>query len=80
MTGTTEWATFVFTVLSTVVLVAGGVRFLVRHYFQEIKAELKPNGGGSVKDTVNRLDRQHTELNQKIDSMYAILLEHVSKH
>lgn len=29
-----------------------GVRFLVKHYL----AELKPNGGSSIKDKVNRLE------------------------
>ena len=31
---------------------AAGVRFLVKHYL----AELKPNGGSSIKDKVNRLE------------------------
>lgn len=77
---TTDWATLIFTILSTVVLVSGGVRFLVRHYFSEIKAELKPNGGSSLKDQVNRIERQHETLNDKIDRMYEILLDHVAKH
>lgn len=76
---TTDWATLIFTVLSTVVLVSGGVRFLVRHYFQEIKAELKPNGGSSMKDQVNRLEKQHITLQEKLDRMYEILLDHVAK-
>lgn len=30
------------------------VRFLVKHYF----SELKPNGGGSIKDKVNHLEEK----------------------
>lgn len=75
-----EWATLVISVFSTVVLVAGGVKFLVKHYFQEIKAELKPNGGSSMKDQVNRMEKEHIELSKKIDKMFDILLEHVAKH
>lgn len=39
-------------------------RWLVKHYL----AELKPNGGGSVKDQVNRLE-------SRIDEIYSILLD-----
>jgi len=39
-------------------------RWLVKHYL----AELKPNGGSSVKDQVNRLE-------SRIDEIYLILLE-----
>ena len=47
-----------------------GVRWLVKHYF----AELKPNGGSSLKDQVNRLEAQHVKLETKVDKIYEILL------
>lgn len=63
-----------------------GVRWLTRHYFDEIKKELKPNGGSSLKDQVNRLEREmkeaqefRVETNKKIDHMYEVLLDYVSK-
>lgn len=40
------------------------IRWLVKHYL----AELKPNGGSSVKDQVNRLE-------SRIDEIYSILLD-----
>jgi uncharacterized protein YciW len=43
---------------------ATGVRWLVKHYL----AELKPNGGGSVKDQVNRLE-------ERVDQIYLLLCE-----
>lgn len=43
---------------------AGMVRWLVKHYL----AELKPNGGGSVKDQVNRLEA-------RVDEIYSLLLK-----
>jgi TM2 domain-containing membrane protein YozV len=48
-----------------------GVRWLVKHYF----AELKPNGGSSLKDQVNRLENQHVKLEAKVDKIYDILIE-----
>lgn len=65
--------------VSTIISVTAiGVRWLVKHYFDEIKAELKPNGGGSIKDQVNRLEVQHQAMSKKLDQMYSILLDHVA--
>jgi len=66
---------------------AFGVRWLTKHYFDEIKHELKPNGGSSIKDQVNRLEKQVLEadslrkdMNRKIDHMYDVLLEYIAKN
>ena len=37
---------------------ASGIRWMVKHYLNE----LKPNGGGSIKDQVNRLERRVDEI------------------
>jgi hypothetical protein len=61
---------------STVITVsAAGVRWLTKHYFDEIKAEFKPNGGSSLKDQVNRLEVQHSELKSKVDKIYDVIVE-----
>ena len=39
-----------------------GVRFLIKSYL----AELKPNGGSSIKDQINRLE-------QRVDDLFALL-------
>lgn len=41
-----------------------GIKWLVKHYL----AELKPNGGTSIKDQVNRLE-------DKVDRLYEIVLD-----
>ena len=43
---------------------ATGIRWMVKHYLNE----LKPNGGGSIKDQVNRLER-------RVDEIIDMLLE-----
>jgi hypothetical protein len=53
---------------------AFGVKWLTKHYFDEIKAELKPNGGSSLKDQVNRLEKQHEKLESKVDLIYEAIL------
>jgi hypothetical protein len=45
----------------------------IRHEIQEIAKEFRPNGGSSLKDQVNRLEKQHDNLNQKVDEIYDIL-------
>jgi len=58
-----DWAGFIVALISIVGSVAFGVKWLVTHYLNE----LKPNGGSSLKDSVNRLERQ-------VEEIYRILL------
>lgn len=59
-----DWAAFCLTIASLVGSVAIMVRWMVKHYL----AELKPNGGSSLKDSVNRLET-------RIDELYTLLAE-----
>ena len=49
-----EWAGLAVATFTLVGGVATGVRFLVKHYLYE----LKPNGGASLKDKVNKLEEK----------------------
>lgn len=49
-----NWAGLIVSIIAIVSAFAGSVRWLVKHYL----AELKPNGGSSMRDTVNRLEAQ----------------------
>jgi len=59
-----DWAAFAVAITTLLGSLAVGVRHLVKHYL----SELRPNGGSSVKDQVNRLE-------QKVDSLYQILIQ-----
>ena len=59
-----DWASLVVAILTIVSSVAFGIKWLVKHYL----SELRPNGGSSVKDQVNRLEI-------KVDKLYDILIE-----
>ena len=48
----TDWAGFVVALLSILCSTALGVKWLVKHYLNE----LKPNGGSSIKDKVSVLE------------------------
>ena len=49
-----NWAGLIVSIIAIVSAFAGLVRWLVKHYL----AELKPNGGGSMRDSINRLEAQ----------------------
>ena len=57
-----DWAALAVAVSTLIGSFAFMVRWLVKHYLEE----LKPNGGSSVKDQVNRLET-------RIDQIYLLL-------
>jgi hypothetical protein len=67
-------AAIIVSIISITTSLALGVRWLVKHYFDAIKSELKPNGGSSLKDQVNRLEAQHNKLDSKVDKIYELLI------
>ena len=59
-----NWAGLIVSIIAIASAFAASVRWLVKHYLYE----LRPNGGGSVKDQVNRLE-------SRVDDIYRILCE-----
>ena len=53
----------IIAIIAIVTAFAGTIRWMVKHYLYE----LRPNGGGSLKDTVSRLERQ-------VEEIYRILI------
>lgn len=81
-----SWSALIVSICTIVAFAAGSIKWLVKHYFNDIRAELKPNGGSSLKDQVNRLEQKQKEaeedrkeIHRKLDRMYDILLDHMSK-
>ena len=81
--------------ISTVITSAAlGIRWLTKHYFDEIKHELKPNSGSSIKDQVTRLEarqdkadtlRKETylkveKLDRKIDDLYDKFIDYLANN
>jgi CHASE1-domain containing sensor protein len=63
-----DWTAIVVAIVTALAGVTAMLQFLVKHYL----SELKPNGGGSVKDQVNRLEA-------RVDDIYRLLCERTSK-
>jgi hypothetical protein len=71
---------------------AMAIRWLIKHYLAEIKQELKPNGGGSIKDQINRLEtridknetlntesfRRIEKVERKIDDLYEKFIDYIA--
>ena len=74
------------------VLIAG-VRWLVHHYFEEIKHEMKPNSGASMKDQITRMDEKiiimeknqeelkqdNKDMDANITRIYNTLIDYITK-
>ena len=63
-----DWATTVSGVIAVGAVIGVGGRQVIRTIVKDYLSELKPNGGHSMKDTVNRLE-------QRVDEIYKILAE-----
>ena len=59
-----DYATIAVAVMTIVGGFAGAVRWMVKHYLNE----LKPNGGSSMKDSMARME-------QRIDDLYKLVAE-----
>jgi hypothetical protein len=63
-----DWAALAVAITTLFGTLALGVRHLVKHYL----SELRPNGGSSVKDQVNRLE-------EKVEFLTEIVLQALKK-
>lgn len=59
-----DWAGLAVAVATIVASFAGSVRWMVKHYL----AELKPNSGTSLRDSIDRLEA-------RVDDLYRIVSE-----
>ena len=59
-----DYATVAVAVMTIIGGFIGSVKWLVKHYLNE----LKPNGGSSIKDSISRLE-------ERIDDLYRLIAE-----
>ena len=85
--------TLIFTLLSSATMIVAAIRWFINSQIKEIKEEVKeigheirPNGGGSIKDQVSRIEKEqitqgesHDKMDKKLDHMYEILLEYITR-
>ena len=59
-----DYLTMSVAIIAIFTAFAGGIRWMVKHYLNE----LKPNGGSSIKDSMNRMEI-------RIDELYKLIAE-----
>ena len=88
-----DWAGLTLTLLSIGVILLGGIRWYVKTQIEpiheavcDIRSETKTNGGSSMRDEIRAIKSEQEEARQlrkatsdKLDHMYDILLEYISK-
>jgi hypothetical protein len=70
---TSDWAQLILTILSIFTVVGVGVRWVIKNYVKDILAEMRPNGGSSIKDQI-------TGLEMKTEKIFDLMIEHLKDH
>ena len=64
-----EWVGISVGVCAVLTSLLVGLRWVIKSYL----AELKPNGGSSIKDTISRLELQSSRLEQRVDDLFILI-------
>lgn len=89
-----DWAGLILTILSIVALLGQIVKWYIKTQTQpvidaieDIRKETKTNGGTSMRDEIKAIKCQQEEdkevraqMNQKLNHLYDLFVEYVSKH
>jgi hypothetical protein len=91
---TTDWAQFILALLSIGAIVVGSIRWYIKvqvnpiaEAVEDIRKETKTNGGSSMRDEIKfiKLEQERSAktrqaYNDKLDHMYDILINYISKN
>jgi hypothetical protein len=91
---TTDWAQFILALLSIGAIIVGSIRWYIKiqvkpiiEAVEDIRAETKTNGGSSMRDEIRsiKLEQENARekrkaTSDKLDHMYDMLLEYVSRY
>lgn len=89
-----DWAGFILTLLSISGIVLSGIRWYIKvqikplqEAIEDIRSETKTNGGSSMRDEIKfikleqeRSAKTRAAYNDKLDHMYDILINYISKN
>ena len=90
---TTDWAQFILALLSIGAIIVSSIRWYIKiqikpiaEAIEDIRAETKTNGGTSMRDEIKfiKLEQERSAktrlaYNDKLDKMYEILIDYISK-
>ena len=89
-----DWAGFILTLLSISGIILSGIRWYIKvqvkpiqEALEDIRSETKTNGGSSMRDEIKyiKLEQERSAktrqaYNDKLDHMYDILINYISKN
>jgi len=64
-----DWVAIAVGVCAVLTSLLVGLRWVIKSYL----AELKPNGGSSIKDTISRLELQSSRLEKRVDDLFVLI-------
>jgi cell shape-determining protein MreC len=88
-----DWLALILTSLSILAIIGVSIRWVIRHYLKDVLAEFKPNGGSTLKDQVNRLENDisdlknqnlkgeeyHERLDSKVDNLTELIIKYIAR-
>jgi hypothetical protein len=89
-----DWLGLILTTLSILALVAGTVKWYIqvqiapiKEAVEDIRKETKTNGGTSMRDEIKAIKKENetaqeirVKTNEKLDHMYDVLLDYISRN
>ena len=69
-----DWATTASGALATLAAIWAIHRFTTKAMVRDYLSELKPNGGGSIKDKVTDIDMRQQRLETRVDQIYFLII------
>ena len=70
-----DWATTVSGVIAALAALWAAHRFVTKSLIRDYLSELKPNGGSSIKDKVDRIESKQDKMESRIDQIYLLLID-----
>ena len=69
-----DWASTASGVLAVLAFVWAIHRFTTKAMIRDYLSELKPNGGSSMNDKVNKIDQRQERLESRVDQIYFLIV------
>ena len=69
-----DWATTASGALAILAAIWAIHRFTTKAMVRDYLSELKPNGGGSIKDKVTDIDIRQQRLESRVDQIYFLII------
>lgn len=70
-----DWATTISGALAALAALWAVHRFTTKSLVRDYLSELKPNGGSSIKDKVNKIEEKQEKMESRIDQIYLLLID-----